>query len=109
MGRGGGKRNAYEVLVARPDGRKLLERPKSRREDNIEKDLEEIGWEGVEWVYQVQDKHDWLALVDNIINLEFSSNVRSCTADNKLIFHKLLYLVFHSTFITTGNAFVKSS
>jgi hypothetical protein len=36
---GGEKRDAYKVLVGKPEGRKLLGRPKHRWEDNIKMDL----------------------------------------------------------------------
>jgi hypothetical protein len=41
MGEG---RGAYRVLVGRPEGRRQLERPWRRWEDNIKMDLQEVGW-----------------------------------------------------------------
>jgi hypothetical protein len=41
MGEG---RVAYRILVGRPEGRRPLGRPKRRWEDNIEMDLQEVGW-----------------------------------------------------------------
>jgi hypothetical protein len=41
----GERRGAYRVLVVRPDGR-----PRLRWEDNIKIDLQEVGWEGVDWI-----------------------------------------------------------
>jgi hypothetical protein len=38
------KRNAYRLLVGKPEGRRPLERPKRRRLDNIRMDLVEVGW-----------------------------------------------------------------
>ena len=43
----GGKRNAYQVLVGRPEGKSSLGRPRHRWEDNIETNLKKIRWEGV--------------------------------------------------------------
>jgi hypothetical protein len=42
----GEKRNAYIILVGKPEGKRQLRRPRSRWEDNIKMDLREIGWGG---------------------------------------------------------------
>jgi hypothetical protein len=42
-------RKMYRVLVGKPKGKSLLERPRRRWEDEIRTDLREIGW-GVEWI-----------------------------------------------------------
>jgi hypothetical protein len=39
-------RNAYNVLVGKPEGKRPLRRPRHKREDDIRMDLREIGWEG---------------------------------------------------------------
>jgi hypothetical protein len=49
-----GKRNAYKILVGKPEGKKPLGRPRHRQEDNIRMDLTEIGWKGVEWICLAQ-------------------------------------------------------
>jgi len=41
MGERGG---VYRVLVGKPKGKRLLGRPGHRWEDNIKKDLQEVGW-----------------------------------------------------------------
>jgi hypothetical protein len=41
----GEKRNAYKILVGKPEGKKLLGRPRDRWVDNIKMDLREIGWD----------------------------------------------------------------
>jgi hypothetical protein len=46
----GDMRNAQNILVGRPEGKKLLERHRRRREDNISMDLREIRREGVGWI-----------------------------------------------------------
>jgi hypothetical protein len=43
-------RNAYKILVRRPEGKRPLGRPKCIWEDIITMDLREIGWEVVDWV-----------------------------------------------------------
>jgi hypothetical protein len=46
----GEKRNAYRIWVGKPEGRRLLGRPRCRWVDNIKMDLREIEWDGVDWV-----------------------------------------------------------
>jgi hypothetical protein len=46
----GEKRNAYQVLMGKPEGKRLLGRPSLRCVDNIKMDLREIGWDGVDWI-----------------------------------------------------------
>jgi hypothetical protein len=36
--------------------------------DNIEMDLGEIGWDGVDWIDLAQDRDDWRDLVNNVMN-----------------------------------------
>jgi hypothetical protein len=47
----GEMRNAYKILVGRPEGKKPLRRPRHKWEDNIRIDLREIGWDGVGWIH----------------------------------------------------------
>jgi hypothetical protein len=42
----GETRNAYRILVGKPEGKRPLERPRRRWVDNIKMDLGEIGWDG---------------------------------------------------------------
>jgi hypothetical protein len=51
-------------LLAKPEGKGPLGRPKRRWEDNIEMDLEEIVWEGVDWISMAQNKNWWRAIVN---------------------------------------------
>jgi hypothetical protein len=44
-------RNAYRILVENPEGKRPLERPKRKLEDNIKMDLREIGWGGTAWIH----------------------------------------------------------
>jgi hypothetical protein len=37
--------------------------------DNIEMDLREIGWDGMEWIELAQDGNQWRALVNMVMNL----------------------------------------
>ena len=44
MARVGQRRGAYKILVGKPEGKKLLGRPKHRLENNIKMDLQDVGW-----------------------------------------------------------------
>jgi hypothetical protein len=52
-------RNTYRTLVGKPEGKRQLERPGRRWEDNIEMDLRKIFWEGMDWVHLTQDGDRW--------------------------------------------------
>jgi hypothetical protein len=62
-------RNAYLILVRKPEGKRPLGRPRRRYEDNIRMDLREIGWEGVDWIHLAQDRNQCQALVNTVMNL----------------------------------------
>jgi hypothetical protein len=62
-------RNAYQILVRKPEGKRSLRRPRHRWEYNIKMDLREIGWEGVEWMHVAQDKDQWQPLVNMVMDL----------------------------------------
>jgi hypothetical protein len=64
----GEKRNAYRILVGKPDGKRPLGRPRSRWEDNIITDLREIEWGGMDWIDLAQDRDQWKALVNTVMN-----------------------------------------
>jgi len=63
-----GKRSAYKILVGKPEGKRLLGRPKRRWEDDIKMDLQDVGW-GMNGIDQSQDRDRWQALVDGAMNL----------------------------------------
>jgi hypothetical protein len=56
-------------LVKRSAGQSPLVRPRCRWED-ITLDLEEAGLDAVGCIYFVQDKDQWLALVNLVLNHE---------------------------------------
>jgi hypothetical protein len=66
----GEKMNAYRVLVRKSKGKRPLERPRRRWEDNIRMDLREIGWGGMDWIDLAQDKDQWRAFVNTLVNLQ---------------------------------------
>jgi hypothetical protein len=67
MGEG---RGVYRVLVGRPKGKKPLGRPRYRWEDNIKLDLREIGIDEANWIQLAQDRIQWRAFVNMVMNLQ---------------------------------------
>jgi hypothetical protein len=63
------KRNAYRILAGKPEGKRPLGRPRRRWVDNIKMDLRERGWDGVNWIDMAQDRDQWRALVNTVLNL----------------------------------------
>jgi hypothetical protein len=65
----GEKRNACRILVGKPEGKRPLGRPRRKWMDNSKMDLREIGWDGVDWIDMAQDRYQWRALVNTVLNL----------------------------------------
>jgi hypothetical protein len=65
----GEKRNAYRILVGKPEGKRPLGRTRRRWEDNIKMDLRNIGWGDMDWIDLDQDRDQLKALVNTVINL----------------------------------------
>jgi hypothetical protein len=63
------KRNAYRIVVGKPEGKTPLGRPRRRWVDNTKTDLTEIGWDGIDWIDLAQDRYQWRALVNTVMNL----------------------------------------
>jgi hypothetical protein len=70
----GETRNAYRILVAKPEGKRPLGRLRHRWADNIKMDLkrDRIGWDGVDWIGLAQDRDQWRAPVNTVMNLRVS-------------------------------------
>jgi hypothetical protein len=62
-------RNAYRILVGKPERKRPLGRPRRMWVDNIKTDLGEIGWNGRDWIELAQDRDQWRALVNTVMNL----------------------------------------
>jgi hypothetical protein len=65
----GETRNAYRILAGKPEGKRPLGRPRRRWVDNIKMDLGEVGWDGRDWIELAQDRDQWRALVNTVMNL----------------------------------------
>jgi hypothetical protein len=54
--------SSYRILVRKPEGKRPLGSP-------IKMDLREIGWDGMDWIDLAQDRDQWRALVNTVMNL----------------------------------------
>jgi hypothetical protein len=63
-------RNAYRILVGKPEGKRPLGRPRRRWAENIKMDLREIRWDVIDWINLAQDRDQWRALVNTEMNLQ---------------------------------------
>ena len=55
--------------MGKPEGKRLLGRPRRRWKDNIKVDLREVGCGGMNWIELVQDRDRWRALVNVVMNV----------------------------------------
>jgi hypothetical protein len=79
MGRGcsthGENTNAFRFLMGKPEGKRPLGRPRCRWEDNIEMDIREIVWGDTDWIDLTQDRDQWRAVVNTVMNFRVPYNV----------------------------------
>jgi hypothetical protein len=65
----GETRKAYRILVGKPEGKRPLGRPRRRWVDTIKMDLRDTKWDGIDWIELAQDREQWRALVNTVMNL----------------------------------------
>jgi hypothetical protein len=65
----GETRNVYRILVGKQEGKRPLGRPRYMWVDNIKIDLREIGLDCMDWFDLAQDRDQWRALVNTVMNL----------------------------------------
>jgi hypothetical protein len=64
----GDEKKVYKDLVGKPQGKRSLGRSRRRWEDGIRMEVTEIGWEDVKCVQLVQDRGQWRAEMDAVMN-----------------------------------------
>jgi hypothetical protein len=106
------------ILVGKPEGKRLLGRPRRRWVDNIKMDLREIAWDGMDWIDLAQDRDRWRALVNRLINLRVPSNagiisrvatqlvasqerLSSMSESNLILYMKFIFVIPTPTVCTT--------
>ena len=62
-------RNAYRVLVRKPESKRPLRRSRRRWEDNIKMDLRKVGCDPRDWIAPAEDRDQWWAYVRVVMNL----------------------------------------
>jgi hypothetical protein len=65
----GEERGVYRVLVVSPEGKRSLGRPRRRWEVNLKVDLKEVGIDRANWIQVTQDRVQWRACVNMMMNL----------------------------------------
>jgi len=65
----GEEREAYGILVGKPEGKRPLRRPRRRWVDNIRMDLQEEGCGYMDWIEPAQDSDGWRRLVSAAMKL----------------------------------------
>jgi hypothetical protein len=65
----GEKRKAYRVLVGKPEGKRPVGRPRRSWVDHVNIDLRELRWDGMDWIDLAQDRDQWRALMNTVMEL----------------------------------------
>jgi hypothetical protein len=65
----GENRNACRILVGKLERKRPLRRQRCKWVDNIKMDLREVGWDGMDWIDTAQDRDQWRALENTLMNL----------------------------------------
>ena len=69
VARMGEESGVYRVLVGKPEGMRLLRRPRLRWVDNIRMDLQKVGCGYMDWIGLAQDRDRWRTLASVVMNL----------------------------------------
>jgi hypothetical protein len=64
------KRNAFRILMGKPERKRPIGGPRRRWMDNNIMDLREVGWGGMDWIDVAQDRDRWRDLVNPAMNLQ---------------------------------------
>jgi hypothetical protein len=66
----GAKRKAYMILVGKPEGKRRLGRAKHKWVGTIKMDLREIGRGGMDLIDLAEDRDQWRALLNMVMNFQ---------------------------------------
>lgn len=55
--------------MAKPEGKRPLGKPWRIWKDNINMDLREAKWDGVNWITLGEDRHQWRVFVKTVLNI----------------------------------------
>jgi len=61
----GERRGVYRILVGKPEGK----RSRRRWDENMKKDLQDVGCGGMEWIELAQDRERWRALLNVVMSI----------------------------------------
>jgi hypothetical protein len=65
------------LLISKPEGKRPVGRPRHRWEDNIRRDLQEVGCGGMDWIGLAQDRDRWRGFVSTVMNLWVPQNAEN--------------------------------
>jgi hypothetical protein len=66
-----GEERCKQVFGGKPQEKRPLGRSRRRWKDSIKMDLQEMGYEDMDWIYLAQDRDRWRALVNAVMNFRF--------------------------------------
>jgi hypothetical protein len=70
----GEKRNAYRLLVEKPEGNRTPGKPRRRWVDNIRMDLGEVGWDDMDWIGLAKDRNRCVCV--RVFGIELSGSMK---------------------------------
>jgi hypothetical protein len=82
----GENRNAYRLLVGKPEGKRPLGRPRRSWMNTVKMDLREIGWDGMNWIDLAQVRDQWRAQYTRHFVIWIHKSYYS-------IFHEFIYCI----------------